>query len=240
MAHKRIKEKVERGERPLYRRKQWRQNERTKDKRERKETWYKQKNQTKEFMSVLFVQPTKGSLLKKKYEEVIEKSACNVKVVERAGTSVKRQLQKSYPFGQEKCKERCFVCESGGKGNCRRNNVNYEIECLRDGCEYVYLGETCRNAYCRGQEHMKGLERRDSESVLCEHVIECHNSDFTQPPCHQYKMSVTQCHDTALDRLVTEAVKIDLSTKPTMNRKKGFRSNHVLRLRTSLSRNTSN
>ena len=140
----------------------------------------------------------------------------------------------------EKCKERCFVCESGGKGNCRRNNVNYEIECMQDGCKYVYLGETCRNAYCRGQEHMKGLERRDSESVLCEHVIECHNSDFTQPPCHQYKMSVTQCHDTALDRLVTEAVKIDLSTRPTLNRKKGFRSNHVLRLRTSLSRNTSN
>ena len=238
-AHRRIKEKVESGERPLYRRKQWKQNERTKEKRKRKENWYKQKtkNKEKEFMSVLFVQPTEGSVLKKTYEEVIERSMCNVKVVERAGTSVKNQLQRSYPFNQEKCSDKCFVCVSGGKGNCRKSNVNYEIECIRDGCEYVYLGETSRNAYCRGLEHLKGIEKKENESVLYEHIKECHNSEFAEPPCHQYRMNVTQCHETTLDRLVTEAVKINLAKRPTLNRKKGFRTNHVLRLRTSLSRN---
>ena len=90
---------------------------------------------------MLFVQPTEGSILKKKYEEVIEKSECNVKVVERAGTSVKKQLQKSYPFSQEKCDDKCFVWVSSGKGKCRRVNVNYEIECIREVCEYVNSDE---------------------------------------------------------------------------------------------------
>ena len=35
---------------------------------------------------MLFVQPTEGSILKKKYDE---KSECNMKVLERVGTSVK-------------------------------------------------------------------------------------------------------------------------------------------------------
>ena len=56
-----------------------------------------------EYKSVIFVQPTEGYMLKKKYEEIIQKSECSVKVVERAGTSLKKQMQKSYPFSQEKC-----------------------------------------------------------------------------------------------------------------------------------------
>ena len=122
---------------------------------------------------------------------------------------------------------------SNGKGNCRRNNVNYEIECMREGCNFVYIGETARNAFCRGKEHLKGLEKKDKESVLYQHINEYHHNDFKEPPCHQYKMSVTNCHNTTLDRLVTEAVKIDKSNKPTLNRKTGFRANSVLKLRTT-------
>ena len=82
-----------------------------------KENWFKQtKNKEEEYKSVLFVQPTEGSALKKKYEEIIENSVCSVKVIERAGTSIKKQLQKSYPFGKEKCRDKCFVCESAGEG----------------------------------------------------------------------------------------------------------------------------
>ena len=123
---------------------------------------------------------------------------------------------------------------SEGKGNCRRNSVNYEIKCLRDGCDYVYMGETSRNAYCRGGEHLEGIRKRYTDSVLCQHIHECHNSEFGEPPCHQYIMNVTDCHNTTLDRLVTEAVKVEQSKHPTLNRKQGFRVNSVLKLRTSL------
>ena len=63
---------------------------------------------------------------------------------------------------------------SEGKGNCRRNSVNYEIKCLRDGCDYVYMGETSQNAYCRGGEHLEGIKKRYTDSVLCQHIHECH------------------------------------------------------------------
>ena len=78
-------------------------------------------------------------------------------MVERAGSSIKRQLQSSYPFKENKFEDKCFVCVSNGKGNCRRRNVNYGIVCSRHGYNYVYIGETVRNAFCRGREHLKGM-----------------------------------------------------------------------------------
>ena len=207
--------------------------ERMKEKRERKENWYKSrgdKKDEKEYMSVLFVQPTENSALKKKYEEVISQSECKVKVVERAGVSMKKKLQKSYPFREEKCEDKCFVCLSEGKGNCKRCNVTYEIKCKRERCEYVYIGETGRNALVRGNEHLKGLDRRENDSVLVQHVQDIHQSDFSKPPCHQYQMNVTQYHGTPLERLVTEAVRIEHTRQPLMNRKRGFKSNNCLSL----------
>ena len=47
-------------------------------------------------------------------------------------------------------------------------------------------------------------------------------------------MNVRETHKTALDRQITEAVKIDMSNKQTLNRKTGFRVNNVLSLRSSL------
>ena len=158
-----------------------------------------------------------------------------MKVIERAGKSISQKLQKSYPFSREKCScDDCFVCLSDGKGNCMKENINYEIECTRERCEYIYYGETCRNAYSRGREHLKGIERRDRNSVFVEHVKDKHNSDFLSDKCCGYQMNVRETHKTALDRQITEAVKIDMSNKQTLNRKTGFRINNVLSLRSSL------
>ena len=51
---------------------------------------------------------------------------------------------------------------------------------------------------------------------------------------YPHKMNVRETHKTALDRQITEAVKIDMSNKQTLNRKTGFRVNNVLSLRSSL------
>ena len=228
-AYRKIRSKVDKGERPLYRRKHWQQKERMKEKRKRKEDWYKNKKNG-EYMSVLFVQPTEKSQLKKMYEKIISKSECKVRVVERAGVSVKKKLQKSYPFVKEQCDDNCFVCMSEGKGNCKRSNVTYQIACTRPGCKHVYEGESSRHAYSRGREHLKGLAKKDEDSVLVQHIKEKHENDFSDPPCHKFKMSVTQSHVTALNRLVAEAVNIEHTTKPLLNRKRGYRVNTVLTL----------
>ena len=158
-----------------------------------------------------------------------------MKVIERAGKNIGQKLQKSYPFKKEKCTVKdCFVCISDGKGNCRKENVNYEIECVREGCDYVYIGETARNAYCRGKEHLRGITKRDSDSVFVEHVSEYHGSTFDYDVCGGFRMNVRETHTNAMERLITEAIKIDSSVKPTMNRKTGYRANNVLRLRSSL------
>ena len=108
--------------------------------------------------------------------------------------------------------------------------TSHVIECTRQGCKYQYIGETSRNGISRGKEHLKGLEKRDQDSVLVQHIQDFHQSDFSQSPCHQFKMSITLSHETTISRLVTEAVKIEMSTKPLMNRKRGYCVNSVLSL----------
>ena len=245
-AYERIQEKVIKKERPLYRTKNWKQKERLREKRDKKTNWYKKKEKSckndkkGEYKSVLFVQPTRNSVLKRKCEEVIGKSKCSIKVVERAGKSVCKKLQKSYPFKKTKCLTNdCFVCISEGKGNCLKENVNYEVECTRLGCKYVYIGESARNAYSRGREHLRGMSKRDPESVFVEHIVNEHNSDFGEDECCGFRMNVMESHKTAMDRQITEAVKIDMKerngTENVLNRKTGYRVNGVLRLRSTLS-----
>ena len=90
----------------------------------------------------------------------------------------------------------------------------------------MYIGETGRNEFCRGREHLKGIEKVCSDSVLVEHIIcDVHDVDISDPHCHKFTMNVTNCHDTGSDRSVTEAVKIDTSDRSTMNRKHVFRVN---------------
>ena len=243
-AHENIKKAVDKGKRPLYRSKMWRKNERAREKRGKKTSWYKKKlsekegeevEKDKQYKSVLFVQPTRGSKLKKLYEEAVSKSKCEVKVVERAGVNVRNKLQKSYPFELEKCGcEDCFVCESGGKGNCKRDNVTYEVVCERDGCNHVYIGESCRNAYSRGREHLDGLTKKRENSVFYKHIKENHVGTITNTTCHGFRMNVTKCHTTAMSRQITEGVRIENSSRPLLNSKKGYRANNLLRLRASL------
>ena len=64
---------------------------------------------------------------------------------------ISKKLQKSYPFVKEKIWGECFVCISEGNGDRLKENVNYEVEYVGEGCDYVYYGETCRNGmFCVG------------------------------------------------------------------------------------------
>ena len=88
---------------------------------------------------------------------------------------------------------------------------------------------------CRGEEHLRGIRKRDKDSVFVEHVISKHNSEFGYNQCEGFRMTVKETHKNAFDRLTTEAVKIQSSERPIMNRKSGYRVNTVLRLSSSLS-----
>ena len=114
---------------------------------------------------------TPGSQLQKRYQSEIRNQGYKIKVVEKAGTTLKKVLQKSNPFKQQRCgRENGLVCKQAGRGPCNAHGVTHEIEC--QGCEDKYVGETARNAYTRGM--WRGLENRDEKSALWRHCIEKH------------------------------------------------------------------
>ena len=71
-----------------------------------------------------------------------------------------------------------------------------------------YIGETSRNAYMRGREHLSDLLNEKSSSTLYRHINDHHNGVMTDTLSDSFKMSVKTSHQTALTRQITEGVKI--------------------------------
>ena len=75
-----------------------------------------------------------------------------------------------------------FVCITGGKGDCRASGVTYEISCMQckkvdPPIRYKYIGETARNAYSRGKEHLVVLRNKSKTSCLWEHCRDIHSGE---------------------------------------------------------------
>ena len=124
-----ILEKVEKGERPLYRPAGWFRKERALGKVRSEKNWY---GVTKD--TVVFVQATPGEILKKEVQAVVKAHGMKVRVVESGGKSLKRSLQRSDVEPGQSCGLPCVICESGGK-QCHLESVGYQVECKE--CELV-------------------------------------------------------------------------------------------------------
>ena len=95
------------------------------------------------------------------------KEGIKFKVMEVGSRTMKRDLQRSNPTATKGCPENdCVACkeERGKGGECRRNNVNYEIE------QTMPRREETRVHWRNGQEsvaytkeHMAGKNREESE-----------------------------------------------------------------------------
>ena len=110
------------------------------------------------------------------------------------------------------------LCMGERGGNCWREGVCYTLWCGECGEEAAaYKGETGRNSYTRGLEHLKALESRsEDKSVLWLHSVYHHSrrEDI------KYSMRVTSIHSTPLDRQCMEQVDISYFRGPVlMNRR---------------------
>ena len=204
-AYKKIKEKDRNGTQPMYRKRDWRKEEREKEKKKKRTGWFRKGGKR----SVIFIPATPKSKLKKLYEDAIRKSELPISVVERSGITLKNKLQKSDPLGKaKKChnKEECMICMNGGK-SCRKEGITYEIEC--EECGDKYIGESARNGYTRGREHLNEYKNKSKNSVLLRHAGEKHDDTSRNTT---YKMRITGIYkgDPTL-RQVTESVKIQNS-----------------------------
>ena len=97
-------------------------------------------------------------------------------------------------------------------------SITYNLWCDERGRKVaVYMGETGRNAFCRGEEHLSFLEACDEDkSVLWLHSVHHHQSRQDV----RYSMRVTGAYKDPLDRQIMERVQIQNFKGPVlMNRR---------------------
>ena len=116
-------------------------------------------------------------------------------------------LRKSNPWSGGSCgRDKCFPCRREKGGDCSKESVCYTLWCELCGEGVAeYKGETGRNGYTSGPEHLASLEAKSEEkSLLWLHSKYHHN----ESPNLAYSMRVTGVYPKPLDRQVTERVEI--------------------------------
>ena len=204
-AYENLIEAERQGKRPLYRHKTWNTREREQERKSKKLNWYKKGGNK----SVMFIPYTPDSILQKLYTKEVKRAELPIKIVEKAGVSLKRTLQKSDPFATKNCgRFDCLPCSSEGKGSCRSVGVNYDIFCCE--CEEkvdeekVYHGQTSRTGYVRGGEHFDDLKKKKSKSVLWKHIQEKHQGRTRGV---NFRMDIVGVyHRDAMKRQIAEAM----------------------------------
>ena len=176
--------------------------------------WYKCDGK---YESVLFVEATPESELKKKVERLVRKHKLKILVVERAGSTTRAVLQKSDPFRHQSCdRNRCVTCKNGDGVDCRSRGCVYQIECKENECGRKYRGTTGRSLYERVNEHVNKWDNEDSECMLMRHSLLFHRQNR-----FDFEVKVLRnCYGKPSRRMITEAVLInELKEDEVMNSK---------------------
>ena len=97
------------------------------ERKRKKKEWYTDKGR---YESVKFVEATPDGRLKKEIQKAVKKNKMKIEVVEKAGVTVKRLLQKSNPFEINKCgyeQELVYTPNSAEKRPTKKNNRKRKI-----------------------------------------------------------------------------------------------------------------
>ena len=223
------------GIRPIFRPKDWHREERKSAKERKRHEWATKGG----YIAPIFVPSTPGSELMKRMRQVVDresKKELRFKIVEMGGRTLKSELQKSNPTATPGCEEKdCLGCraEKGKGGQCHRNNVNYQIECqlCPEDNRAVYIGETARNMYTRGTEHMYMHQRQDDSSFISRHMDQCHEG--LEP---DLLARVTHTNSDCLTRQVREGVHIRRCQRTILNTKSEWFQPSVYRVQSEVVR----
>ena len=207
------------GGRPINRHRSWEEDQRQKKKELQKKNWFR----TGGYDVPLFVPHTpRGALAKAMREKEAQNNQgrkIRFKIVEKGGVSLERKLRRSNPWAGGKCgRPRCFQCRGEKGGNCWKESVTYTLWCDECGEEVAaYKGESGRNGFSRGLEHLDYLEACDEDkSVLWLHSLHHHQSRQDV----NYSMRVTGAFKDPLDRQIMERIQIQNFKGPVlMNRR---------------------
>ena len=225
----------ENGIRPIYRPSNWNIVERRKEKTKKKRNWSSKGG----YIAPIIIPATPNgelaSMLQKVVDEECDKKL-RFKVIEKGGAKIKRKLQISNPLETPGCTdEKCLACkqERGKGGKCRKSNVNYKVSCKicpQDG-KSVYIGETSRNLYTRGKEHLAKFEGKKADSFMLKHQSDHH---IGQPV--EYSAEVIATFNDCLSRQVAEGVEIRRCEHAVMNTKSEWHQPALWRIRSEVER----
>ena len=197
------------------------------------------------YTAPIIVPATPDSELLHLLRGVAEKEAVpglRFKVVEAGGTTVKHITQRSNPTATPGCLDMgCVGCRSerGKGGRCRQGNVGYEMECdlckemaeenSNPAAKTTYIGETSRNLFSRGKEHLYKYEKKDSDSFMATHQAEEHQ----QQPA-EFTAKVTGSYRDCLTRQVAEGVAIRRCKTRVLNSKSEWHQPSLWKVRQEL------
>ena len=238
---KNMQHREEEGGRPVDRPRSYDEEGRRRRKREKRERWYRREPRgTSIREGVIIIPPTPEGILAKELrkacEEELKGTKISISVQERGGRQLGQVLGTSVPGANERkhCQRpRCFPCNSGQEGVCRRTGVGYQINCKR--CEEPiskYAGETGRNLYMRGGEHMTDCEKKAKEKPLWKHIIEKHEGRMEIDTFEHFEMIQTGVFFKPQRRKANEGVRIShLDPETRMNSRDEFRQGTNITMR---------
>ena len=230
-----MKSDDETGARPMYRPSNWNVAERRMEKSKKKKNW---SNKGGYLAPIIIPSTPNGELaaiLQKVVDDECDKNM-RFKIIEKGGAKIKRKLQISNPLETAGCSDtQCIACKEtrGAGGKCRKSNVNYSVGCKlcpEDG-KSVYIGETSRNLYTRGTEHMNKFESRKADSFMLKHQTNNHPG---QPIDFQAKVIGT--FNDCLSRQVAEGVEIRRCEYQVMNAKTEWHQPALWKIRSEVER----
>ena len=173
----------------------------------------------------MFVEYTRNGELASRLRELTSRLASTlgfkVKIVERAGASIKSQFPTNNLWEGQKCgREDCTTCEQGAEmlPDWTRSSVLYENVCeqcnpeagkdkelneVQQDIPTLYVGETSRSIYERSGEHWGDWRSNKEGSHMRKHQEEAHEG-----AAPKFCMRVVKSYKSALSRQIGEAVRI--------------------------------
>ena len=168
--------------------------------------------------SVLFVPATHKSQLAKDIRDI---EAANrqgrktrIKIVELTGRTVRNTIAKNYPWRFEGCgSDQCFHCTTNENPtiSCRTPGVGYTITCTvcgSGGLLAQYQGESGKNMFSRGKDHLREFKGRVTSNCMVIHSNKHHNGSRELT----YVMKPTSTFKTPLDRQLDESMRLKFSS----------------------------
>ena len=240
--HQKMRQREMDGGQPVDRPREYEEIGRRKKKDEKRTRWFrKEPRGTNIREGVLIIPPTPESVLAKAFKKVCEEelrgSKIRLSVQERGGKQLGQLLGIKTPgaSNEKNCgRQTCFPCNTGHEGVCRRTGVGYKIVC--NLCEATvsseYAGETGKNLFSRGFDHVADAQRRAVDKPLWKHILDKHEGRLEISIFEHFSMSRTGVFVKPQRRKANEGVRISkLNPDTRMNSKDEFRQGTNITMR---------